>query len=62
MIEYLTEWNWNECISLEQLKQLIPILQKKYGKRAVIRFDAGFNNVSAIIYRTKGKKRKEGRK
>lgn len=43
-------------IRLDQLAKLIPTLQKRYGARAVIVFDAGYNNVSVKCYPTKEQK------
>jgi len=48
-----SEWYGDNPISLEDLKNLIPQLQKKYGKRAIVRFDAGYNNVSVMVKPTK---------
>lgn len=40
-------------ITLQELLLKIPELQKKYGKYAVIRFDAGYNNVNIVVKPTK---------
>ncbi len=50
---YLGEWCGDDPVSLEDLTKLIPQLQKKFGKRAIVRFDAGYNNVSVVIKPTK---------
>lgn len=39
----------NAPITLQELLNLIPTLQNKYGKNAVLRFNAGYNNVSVLI-------------
>ena len=49
----LTEIVGDNRITLEELRLLIPKLQKKYGKRATIRFDAGYNNVQVVVAPTK---------
>jgi hypothetical protein len=46
---YLKEIDGDGQISLEELRLLIPVLQEKYGKDAKVSFDAGHNNVSAMI-------------
>jgi hypothetical protein len=45
----LNEIDGDGQISLEELRLLIPKLQEKYGKDALVSFDAGYNNVSAMI-------------
>ncbi len=45
-----------DLLTLNELKELIPTLQLKYGKNAVFCFDAGANNVSAYIKPTKKQK------
>lgn len=52
----LTEIDGDDPITLQELADLIPILQKKYGKHVVIRFDAGYNNVSVMVEPTKKQK------
>lgn len=52
-------WDGNTDITLEELAKIIPRLQKKYGKHAILCMDAGYNNVSALIKPTKKLKTKE---
>lgn len=49
----LEEWNGDGSFTLEQMAKMIPTLQKKYGKRAIVWFDAGFNNIEVKIHPTK---------
>ena len=46
-------------ITLEELAKLVPVMQKKYGKRAVLCFDAGWNNVESTIIPSKKVKLKQ---
>ncbi len=46
---YCDEIDGDKPISLSKLSELIKILQEKYGKHAVLRFDAGYNNVEVMI-------------
>ncbi len=43
------EFDGDRQISLIELKNLIAILQEKYGENAKLRFDAGYNNVIVRI-------------
>lgn len=55
---YVNEINGDSKIKLSKLYDLIPVLQKKYGKHAEIEFDAGYNNVQVIVYPTKKRETK----
>lgn len=50
------EFDGDGTIKLSALYELIPKLQKKYGKHAELEFDAGYNNVQVIVYPTKKEK------
>ncbi len=53
---YCHEIDGDEVISLLKLEQLIQEMKKKYGIRSQICFDAGHNNVSAMIKPSRKKK------
>lgn len=42
-------WDGDEEITLKKLIEKATKLQKKYGKNAVIKLDAGYNNVSVLL-------------
>lgn len=46
---YCEEWDGDEPITLKKLGKLIPKLRDKYGDAAIVKFDAGHNNVSVMI-------------
>lgn len=50
------KWDGDDTITLARLAELVPSLQKKYGKNAKICFDAGHNNVSIGVEPTKKQK------
>lgn len=43
------EWSADSISTLNQLSKLIVKLQKKYGKNALVDFDAGANSVLVLI-------------
>jgi hypothetical protein len=43
------EWVGDATMSLAELEAMIPRLKARYGARAVVRFDAGANNVSVMV-------------
>lgn len=45
--------SFQAVICLEDLVKLLPNLQKKYGKKAQLIFDAGANNISVLVMPTK---------
>ncbi|RJQ25719.1 hypothetical protein C4577_04975 [Candidatus Parcubacteria bacterium] len=53
----LPEWDGDKIMSLEDIRLLVIQLQAKYGKRALIEFDAGYNNVITHISPTKKHKK-----
>jgi hypothetical protein len=52
------EWDGDEDIPLDRLAQLIPELQHRYGKKALVRLNAGANNVQVEILPTKVQRQK----
>lgn len=49
----------DDCIdnlTLSELAERLPTLMERFGKHAVIEFDAGYNNVSAYTHPTKKQK------
>lgn len=53
---YYDAIDWSSGLRLDQLQSLIEKMQRKYGKRATIRFDAGYNSVTAVVEPTKKQK------
>lgn len=45
----LPEWVVDNAVSLVDLAELISNLQRKYGKRSLIEFTAGANNITVLI-------------
>lgn len=43
------EFDGDAAYTLSEVRTRVAALIKKYGTRARLRFDAGYNNVSAVI-------------